>query len=71
MQGTLRFVRLRPRSLLAALSLLVLSMPVIPVEAATTGAVQTYIVTYKDGASSGSAASVIQGAGGQLAYNYQ
>src|SRR5204863_263172 len=41
MQGTLRFVRLRPRSLLAALSLLVLSMPVIPVEAVTVGDIDT------------------------------
>ena len=55
MQGTLRFVRLRPRALLGALSLLVLSLPVLPVHAATTGAVETYLVTYKDGASSGNA----------------
>src|SRR5438270_11816299 len=64
MQGTLRFVRLRPRALLGALSLLVLSLPVLPVHAATTGAVETYLVTYKDGASSGNAAATISGAGG-------
>jgi subtilisin family serine protease len=71
MQGALRFVRSRPRSILAALSLLMLSVPAMPVQAATTGAVQTYIVLYKDGASSNNAASVVQGAGGQLVYNYQ
>ena len=71
MQGTLRFVRLRPGALLGALSLLVLSLPVLPVHAATTGAVETYLVTYKDGASSGNAAATISGAGGQLIYNYQ
>src|SRR5438270_2392240 len=68
MRGTLRFVR--PRSLLALASLLTLTLPVTPVHAATTGAVETYIVTYKDGASSQSAAALIQGAGGQLVYNY-
>ena len=68
MRGTLSFVR--PRSLLALASLLTLTLPVTPVHAATTGAVETYIVTYKDGASSQSAAALIQGAGGQLVYNY-
>ncbi|TMC54432.1 MAG: hypothetical protein E6J20_05055 [Chloroflexi bacterium] len=70
MRGTLRFVALRPRSLLAAVSLVVLSLPAGPVHAATTGAVETYIVTYKDGASSSNAATLIQAAGGQLVYNY-
>jgi len=70
MRRTLRFVVSRPRSLLAAVSLLVLSVPATPVHAATTGAVETYIVTYKDGASSSNAAALISSAGGQLVYNY-
>jgi subtilisin family serine protease len=69
MWGTLRFVR--PRSLLAAASLIAVSLPASPVHAATTGAVETYIVTYKDGAYSGDAGALIQGAGGELVYNYQ
>src|SRR6267378_884211 len=68
MRGTLRFVR--PRSLLAAAALLALGLPVTPVHAAATGAIETYIVTYKDSASSRDAAALIQGAGGQLVYNY-
>jgi len=68
MRGTLRFVR--PRALLAAASLLVLTLPASPVHAATTGAVATYIVTYKDGASSRDAAALVTGAGGQIVYNY-
>ena len=68
MRGTLRFVR--PRSLLTAASLLALTLPVTPVHASTTGAVETYVVTYKDGASSLGAAALIQGAGGQVVYNY-
>ncbi len=71
MQGALRFVRLRPRAILAGLSLLVLGAPVVPVQASTTGATETYIVLYRDGASSKNAASVVQGAGGQLVHNYQ
>src|SRR5438552_17969086 len=71
MQGALPFIRLRPRSALAAVSLLMLSAPTIPLHAATTGAVQTYIVLYQDGSSSKNAAAVITGAGGQLVYNYQ
>ncbi len=65
------FVSLRPRALAAAAALAVVSLPAAPVHAATTGAVQTYIVTYHDGASSSGAAAVIQGAGGELVYNYQ
>src|SRR6266508_3298069 len=71
MQGALRFVRLRPRAILAGLSLLVLGAPAVPVQASTTGATETHIVLYRDGASSKNAASVVQGAGGQLVYNYQ
>lgn len=71
MQGALRFVRSRPRALFAAISLLVLSVPATPVQAATTGATETYIVLYRDGASSSNAASVIGGAGGELVANYQ
>ena len=65
-----RRIRMRPRALLAAVALLVLSAPAAPVQAATVGAVQTYIVLYQDGASSSGAASVVQGAGGQLVANY-
>ena len=71
MRGAFSLVRARWRAMLAAGSLLVLSAPVVPVHAATTGATETYIVLYKDGASSKSAASAVQGAGGQLVYNYQ
>ena len=71
MRGPLDFVRSRSRAVLALLPLLAVSAPVAPVHAATIGAVETYIVTYRDGASSRGAASLIQGAGGQLVYNYQ
>ncbi len=71
MRGAFRFVRSRPRVVLAAVSLLGLTVPVFPVLAATTGPVQTYIVTYKDNGSSKDAAALIRGAGGQLVYNYQ
>ena len=68
MWSSLRLVR--TRSLLTAASLIALSLPASPVHAATTGAVETYIVTYKDGAASSNADALIQGAGGQLVYNY-
>ena len=71
MPGAFNLVRARWRAVLAASSLLVIGAPVVPVNAATTGATETYIVLYKDGASSASAASLIAGAGGQLVYNYQ
>src|ERR1043166_5930647 len=71
MTGALSLVRARWRAMLAASSLLVISAPVVPVHAATTGATETYVVLYKDGASSTNAASLIAGAGGQLVYNYQ
>jgi subtilisin family serine protease len=71
MHRAIRLVRARTRALLAATSLLVLSAPAAPVHAATTGPAQTYIVVYRAGVSSGSAASVVQSAGGQLIYNYR
>ena len=70
MRAAIRRVGWRSRSLLAAVPLLALSVPATPVHAATVGDVQTYIVTYKDGASSSAANALIQGAGGQLVYNY-
>jgi subtilisin family serine protease len=70
MSRLLRHVGPRLRALLAGLALLVVAAPASPVQAATTGAVQTYIVTYKDGASSKDAAALIQGAGGALVANY-
>src|SRR6266571_2081747 len=70
MHGALRLVRARWRALLPAISLLVLTAPVLPVQAATTGTMQTYLVLYKTGASTSSAAALVQGAGGQLVYNY-
>ena len=70
MRAAIRRVGWRSRSLLAAIPLLALSVPATPVHAATVGDVQTYIVTYKDGASSSAANALIQGAGGQLVYNY-
>jgi subtilisin family serine protease len=63
--------RSRARAVLALAALTVLGAPVTPVHAASTGAVQTYMVTYRDGASSQNAAALIQGAGGVLVYNYQ
>ena len=71
MQGALRLIRARWRALVAATSLLVLSAPVVPVHAATTGSTQTYIVTYRAGAGSSGATSVVLGAGGELVANYQ
>src|SRR5256885_8331720 len=71
MRGGFRFVRSSPRAALAALSLIGMTVPLSPVHAATTGAVQTYIVTYKDNGSSKDAAALIGGAGGTVVYNYQ
>jgi subtilisin family serine protease len=71
MRSTLRFIGPRPRAVLAGITLALLGAPATPVHAATTGAVQTYIVTYNVGASSKDAGALIQGAGGQLIYNYQ
>src|SRR5690349_2020765 len=71
MQRAMRLFRARWRALLAVCSLLALSAPVTPVHAVTTGATQTYIVLYKAASSSKNAGSVIQGAGGQLVYNYE
>ena len=61
----------RASSLAIACSLAVLGVLVSPVHAATTGAVQTYLVIYKTGASSQDAAAQVQGAGGALVFNYQ
>lgn len=69
MRGTLRLVR--SRSLLAGATLLLLTLPAAPVHAATTGAVETYLVTYPAGASSQGADAAVQGAGGALVANYQ
>ena len=71
MGGSLRSIGVRSRAVLAAAALTVLSVPAVPVHAASTGSVQTYIVTYSDGVSSKDAGALIQGAGGQLVYNYQ
>ena len=71
MHPVLLFVRTRARWLLAAGSLVALSLPASPVHAATTGAVQSYLVVYKAGASSADAAAQVQGAGGALVYNYE
>ena len=70
MGGLFRGVRLRMRAVVALGALVVLGAPATPVHAATVGAVQTYIVTYQSGASSAGAAADVQGAGGQLVYNY-
>lgn len=69
MRGILRLVR--SRSLLAGATLFLLTLPATPVHAATLGAVQSYLVVYKDGASSVGAAADVQGAGGAMVYNYQ
>lgn len=71
MHGVLLFARSRARPLLAAASLLALSLPATPAHAATTGAVHSYLVIYKAGASSQDASSQVAGAGGALVYNYQ
>jgi subtilisin family serine protease len=47
-----------------------LGMQANPVQAATTGPVETYLVVYKAGASSQDAQSLVQGAGGSLVVNY-
>jgi len=70
MSSAVHRIRLRPRAILAVLALTVLSAPAVPVSAATVGDTQTYIVLYRAGASSSGAASVVQGAGGQLVANY-
>ena len=70
MHTALAFVRLRAPVLLATGSLLAVSLPSTPVHAATTGAVQSYLVIYSAGASSAGAAAQVQGAGGELVYNY-
>ena len=70
MSSAVHRIRLRPRAILAVLALTVLSAPAVPVSAATVGDTQTYIVLYRDGASTSGAASVVRGAGGQLVANY-
>src|SRR5213594_3879302 len=70
MSSAVHRIRLRPRAILAVLALTILSAPAVPVSAATVGDTQTYIVLYRAGASSSGAASVVQGAGGQLVANY-
>src|SRR5881409_2716106 len=70
MSSAVHRIRLRPRAILAVLALTVLSAPAVPASAATVGDTQTYIVLYRDGASSSGAASVVRGAGGQLVANY-
>lgn len=65
------FRRWRARVALAALMTLVGSLLVaIPARADTTGAMQTYVVLYTDGASSAGAATAVQQAGGTLIWNY-
>jgi lantibiotic leader peptide-processing serine protease len=64
-------VRLRLASVMTAASLAVLGLVSGPVHAATVGAVQSYMVVYKDGASSRDAAAQVAGAGGALVYNYE
>jgi lantibiotic leader peptide-processing serine protease len=74
MVGSLSFSRALPRragALLIAGSLAVVGILVSPVHAATTGAVQSYLVVYKSGVTSTDAAAQVQGAGGALVYNYQ
>lgn len=74
MVRSLLFSRALPRrasSILIAGSLAVLGVLVGPVHAATTGAVQSYLVVYNAGASSQDAAAQVQGAGGAVVYNYE
>src|SRR4030088_2446377 len=46
------------------------ALPAVAVEASSTGPDQTFLVIYKDDASCANGASVVQGAGGTLVYNY-
>ena len=74
MVRSLSFSRALPRragALLVAGSLAALGILVSPVHAATTGAVQSYLVVYRSGVSSSAASAQVQGAGGALVYNYQ
>src|SRR6266571_5007130 len=52
-------------------ALVVLSLPIPAAQAATTGSTQTYLVLYKDGASSQGADALVRAAGGTFVYNYQ
>jgi subtilisin family serine protease len=55
---------------LAAASMALVAMPAAPLPAAATGTTETYLVVYKTSASRQEAASLVQGAGGTLVYNY-
>ena len=70
-QLSVRALPRRASSLLIAASLALLGVVVGPVHAATTGAVQSYLVVYNAGASSKDAAAQVQGAGGALVTNYE
>src|SRR5690348_5462592 len=61
----------RAGSVLTAGSLALLGLVTGPVHAATVGAVQSYLVVYKAGATSQNASADVRGAGGALVYNYQ
>src|ERR1700730_9273572 len=62
---------LRRFGLLSAVaSVAAVAIPAVAVDASSTGPDQTFLVVYKDGASSISAASVVKAAGGTLVYNY-
>jgi subtilisin family serine protease len=56
--------------LLSAVFVIALDLPAVPVQATSNGSDQTYLVVYKDGASSASAPTLVRGAGGTLVYNY-
>src|SRR6266571_5700247 len=58
-------------ALLGVGALVVLSLPIPAAQAATTGSTQTYLVLYKDGASSQGADALVRAAGGTFVYNYQ
>ena len=65
------FRRWHARVALAALMTLVGSLlVVVPACADTAWAMRTYVVLYKDGASSASAATAVRQAGGTLIWNY-
>ena len=55
---------------LAAGALIVLGLPATPVQATTTASTDTYLIVYKDGASSRDAAALARSSGGSLVYNY-
>ena len=71
MLGSIHLRHSLSRAGLVAGSVLLLGPITAPVHAATIGAQQTYLVVYRDAASSRDAGALVGAAGGSLVYNYQ